>query len=123
MKRLAALLLAFTPAVVHADKSFTKGTTWDCAKDPVVAINHGGGSYTFKGTCKEVNVNGGGVTIKVEAVDTLNVNGGGCKVTIGTADTINVNGASNKITWKKAKSGDKPTVNVSGAENTIDQAK
>ena len=123
MKTLCALLLVCAPAIATADKSFTKGATWDCAKDPVVAINAAGGTYTLKGACKTVAINGGGVTIKADAVDELDVNGGSCKVTLGTADTINVNGASNKITWKKAKSGDKPNVNVNGASNSIDQAK
>ena len=123
MKKLACLLCLLTPALASADKSFTKGATWDCAKDPVVAINHGGGSYTFKGTCTSVNINGGGVTINAEAADTINVNGGSCKVTVGTVGTINVNGASNTITWKKAKSGDTPEVNVHGASNKVDQAK
>ncbi len=123
MKKIICALCLLTPALASADKSFTKGATWDCAKDPVVAINQGGGSYTFKGQCKQININGGGVTIKADTVDELNVNGGSCKVTLGTVDTINVNGATNKITWKKAKSGDKPTVNVNGADNKIDQAK
>ena len=123
MNRIVCLLLALVPATSFADKTFTKGTTWDCKKDPVVAINHGGGSYTLKGECTTVAINGGGVTLKAEAIDELDVNGGGCKVTVGTVATININGASNKVTWKTAKSGDKPEVNVNGAENKVDQAK
>lgn len=123
MNKLACLLIALTPALATADKSFTKSATWDCAKDPTVAINHGGGTYTFKGACKQINVNGGGVKLTVESVDTLNVNGGGCTATVGTLDVANINGAGNKLTWKKAKSGDKPTVNIVGADNKVDQAK
>ncbi len=123
MTKLACLLLVLAPAVASADKTFTAGATWDCKKDPVVSINHGGGSYTFKGACKTINVNGGGVTLKADDVETLNINGASGKATLGEVGTININGASNKITWKKAKGGDKPQVNTQGADNKVDQAK
>lgn len=123
MMKLACLLLVLTPALASADKALTRSASWDCAKDPVVNINHGGGSYHFKGECKQINVNGGGVTVKADDVDVLNVNGGGSKITVGTVGTININGASNKLTWKKAKTGDAPAVNVQGAGNDVAQAK
>lgn len=123
MKKLACLLLALTPALASADKSLTKGTTWDCKKDPVVAINHGGGTYKFTGECKTIAINGGGVTLSADDVDELSINGGGCTVTVGAADRIAINGATNKVTWKKGKSGDKPNITINGADNKIDQAK
>ncbi|MBV8761114.1 MAG: DUF3060 domain-containing protein [Deltaproteobacteria bacterium] len=122
MKRILFAVLVVS-GVASADKSFIKGTTWDCKKDPIVAINKGDGTYTFKGACKTIAINGGDVTLKAESVDEIEINGGGCKVTLGTVGTINVNGAENKVTWKKAKSGDKPAVNVNGADNSVDQAK
>ena len=123
MSKLVCLLLVLTPALASADKTFTKSAKWDCTKDATVSINHGGGSYTFTGACKVINVNGGGVKLTIESVDTLNINGGGSTATVGTADVVNINGAGNKLTWKKAKSGDKPQVNIMGAANKVDQAK
>jgi len=125
MTRLTILLLVLTPALALADKNYTggKGATWDCAKDPTVNINHGKGTYTFKGACKEINVNGGENKLTIAEVDTLNINGGKNTVDIGEIETLNVVGAGNTIRWKKTKSGDKPAVNVVGTENKVDQAK
>lgn len=123
MMKLACLLLVLTPALATADKTFTHSASWDCTKDPVVRINHGGGSYHVKGACKEIDINGGDVKLAAEDVDVLNINGGSCKVTVGAAGTINVNGASNKVSWKKAKAGDQPQVNIQGADNDVAQAK
>jgi len=41
MRTLVGLLIAFTPAVVHAGKVYNEGSggTWDCKKDPTVIIN------------------------------------------------------------------------------------
>ena len=123
MKIILALLLVSTlaPSLARADKEFESGSgaTWDCASDPTVNISHGGGSYTFKGACKQINVNGGSVTVVIESVEELNVNGASNKITVDAVDTISVNGAQNTIAWKKGKSGDKPTVNVNGERNKI----
>jgi len=125
MKRIlfAAVLLA--PGLAGADKNFTggKGTTWDCKKDPTVNINHGKGTYTFKGECKAININGGHNTLKIERVTDLNVNGASNTVTIDSVDSININGADNKITWKKAGTGDKPAVSTLGDGNSVTQGK
>ncbi len=123
MKRIAFLALMAAPGIASADKSLTKGTTWDCAKDAVVSIDHGGGTYTFKGACKTITLNGGGSHVSAEDVEVINVNAGGTTVAVDAVGTINVNGATNKISWKKAKSGDKPTITVNGANNKIDHAK
>ncbi len=128
MKTGIGLLFALAPVLAsttgHADKAFTKGkgAAWDCARDPVVNINHGSGTYTFTGKCTTININGGENKLTIESVDTLNVNGGKNTVTIGTADTINVMGSDNKVTYKTAKSGN-VTSNALGSKNTIEQAK
>jgi hypothetical protein len=128
MKRAIVLLIAIAPAIAPmtagADKLFNKGkgAAWDCNKDPVVNINHGGGSYTFTGKCRTININGGENKLTVETVDTINVNGGENTVAIGTVDTVNVNGSNNKVTYKTGKSG-KATARSLGANNTIDQVK
>ena len=104
-----------------ADKDFDSGSgaSWDCGSDPTVNINHGGGTFTFKGACKAINVNGGGVTVAIESVDELNVNGASNKVTVDAVDAINVIGAQNAISWKKGKTGDKPAVAVVGERNKV----
>jgi len=128
MKTGIALLIALAPMIApmtaRADKLYNKGkgATWDCAKDPVVNINHGEGTYTFTGKCKTINVNGGDNKLTIESVDTINVNGGDNTVAIGTADTINVNGSDNKVTYKTAKSG-KVTARAPGGGNTVEQVK
>lgn len=125
MNKLALLLCMIAPTVAVADKQFAKGkgATWDCTKDPVVIINHGSGSYTFKGTCTSLTVNGGKHKLAIERADTLTLNGAKNTVTIGTAGTIIVNGSKNQVTWKQAASGDEPTVTTSGTANKIEKAK
>ena len=125
MNRLSIALLILVPLAAHADRDYTrgKGSTWDCAKDPTVNINHGNGKYTLKGACETINVNGGSNTLVIDQVDTLNVNGAKNVVTVRAIDTLNVVGAKNKITWKTAKSGDAPTQNVAGVGNSITKAK
>jgi hypothetical protein len=113
------------PRLARADKTYTggKGATWDCKKDHTVNINHGKGKYTFKGECKEIHINGGDNTLKIESVDELDVNGGKNTITVGTVDAININGASNKVSWKKSKSADKPAIKTEGDGNKVTQAK
>lgn len=120
-----ALLLVLVPAIAAADKTYTggKGATWDCKKDPTIYINHGSGKYTFTGDCKSIHINGGKNTLVIASVDALTLSGGKNKVTIGTVDSIKIEGADNQITWKKAKSGDKPTVDGQGANEQVSQAK
>jgi hypothetical protein len=133
MKTLTILLLVLTPAIVltgastaaRADKSFTggKGGTWDCAKDPTVVINTGNGTYTFKGACKSISVNGGSNKLTIAGVDELNLTGAKNKIDVDEVGAINIIGTDNAIRWKKTKSGDKPDTSVVGNGNTIDKAK
>lgn len=128
MKTGIALLIAIAPMIApitaQADRQFIKGkgTSWDCAKDPVVTINHGEGTYTFTGKCTTINVNGGDNKLTIESVDTINVNGGDNTVAIGTADKNNVNGSDNKVTYRTAKSG-KVRARSPGDGNTVEQVK
>ena len=121
VKILLALVLTLSPSLALADKDFLSGggATWDCASDPVVNVNTSKGTYTFKGACKAINLNGSSLTVTIESVDELNINGASNKVTVDAADAINVNGASNTVAWKKGKSGDKPAANVVGAGNKV----
>lgn len=127
MTKLIVFALALiAPSLALADKNYTggKGATWDCAKDPTVNINHGKGTYTFKGACKAININGGHNTLVIEIVESIDVNGASNVITAGSVDTININGADNKITWKKSKgAGDKPAVTTLGQNNSVTQGK
>ena len=120
-KQLVALMIvALSPTSALADKDIITGSaTWDCAKDATVNIVHGGGSYTFKGACKEVNVQGGSNRITAQAIDELNIQGADNTVTVGTIDQINIVGSKNRVTWSKAKSGDKPSQSVVGTDNKL----
>jgi hypothetical protein len=119
----ALAVIPSLPSLTLADKGFTGrggGGTWDCKSDPVVNINHGGGTYTFQGACKSINLNGGKSTLTIESTDQLNVTGASNTITVGEIDQINVVGANNTITWKKAKHGDRPGVATVGANNKIE---
>ena len=123
MKKLA-LLLALIPVTAIADKNYNggKGAVWDCAKDPIVKINHGRGKYTFKGACETIYLNGGQSKLTIESVGTLHVNAAQNTISIGTVDSINLTGAQNKITYKKAK-GDSVNVSDNGVGNSVAQTK
>ena len=120
-KQLVALMIvALSPTAAFADKSIIGASaTWDCAKDATVNIVHGKGTYTFKGACKAVNVQGGGNRITAQAIDELNIQGANNTVTVGTIDQINIVGANNRVTWSKPKSGDKPAQSVVGTDNKL----
>ena len=100
-----------------------KSATVDCTKDPHVASSNGMGTYTFKGACQRITVGGGVNTLTIEAVETLVISGAKNTVAVGTVGTIDVSGAMNAVTWKKAKTGDKPTLKGQPNKNTIAQAK
>ncbi len=121
MKQLVALLIMLAPLAAQADKNYMggKGATWDCKSDPVVNINHGKGVYTFKGACKEININGGENKVTIESVGTFNLNGGKSVIDIGAVDAIQVVGSDNKITYKKGLSVDAPAVNQTGSGNSV----
>lgn len=126
MVKVLFLLIALAPATAFADKDLSEpsdGTTWDCASDPKVNVNYGGGTFTFTGTCEEVNVNGTKVIVKAENVDTLNVNGASNKISTLILSAANINGTSNKITYKKAKTGKKPKVASVGKGNAVTKVK
>ncbi len=126
MFKACMLVIALAPAVAYADKDLSTpedGTTWDCGTDPKVNVNYAEGSFTFTGTCEEVNVNGAKVTVKAENVDTLNVNGDKNKISTLILGAVNINGTSNKVTYKKAKTGKKPKVAAVGKGNGVTKVK
>ncbi len=122
MRKLALCSLIFAPAV-YADTTVDKNGTYDCKTDPVVRIGHARGNFVFTGECKSIDVPMGKNKVTIESVELLHVDGGANTIAVGAVGTINVNGADNKITWKKAKSGDKPTLKGDLGKNTITQDK
>ncbi len=126
MLKACFLVVALAPAIAHADKELaepTDGTTWDCASDPKVNVSYSGGTFTFTGTCEEVNVSGSNVKVKAENVDTLNVNGDKNSVATNVLGAVNINGTSNKVTYKKPKTGKKPAVASNGTRNGVTKVK
>ena len=126
MLKACLVLLGLIPSIAYADKDLvepTDGTTWDCASDPKVNVNYSGGTFTFTGTCEEVNVNGSKVTVTAENVDTLNLNGAGNKISTVILGAANINGTTNKVTYKKAKVGKKPKVTSNGRGNAVKKVK
>ena len=125
MNKLAVLIAATVgfagSSIAHADKTFLtgKGATWDCKQDPVVTINHGKGTYTFKGSCKTINLNSGGSTLTIDSVDSLNINGANNTVTVNTTDSINIVGSLNTVTYRSAIHGDAPSVSKVGSNNVV----
>jgi hypothetical protein len=124
MKKLFVICaIALVPALASADKTFTgtKDGAWDCAKEPNVRIMRGQGTYTFKGACTAITVQGGNNKLTIESVDSLQITGGGNQITVGTLDSVAIVGANNSVTWKKAKSGDKPKSSAVGSDNKVNQ--
>lgn len=126
LKQLALLFgLALTPTLAFADKDFTDadGATYDCAEDATVNITNGSGTFTLTGACKEINVNGSKLVVAIADVEELNLNGASNAVTVDVIGAIHINGAKNKVTWKKAKTGKKPSVATNGRGNSVAKAK
>ena len=122
---VAVSLVLAAPVVAHADKTFKsgKGTTWDCKKDATVVVNASKGTWTFKGACKSITLNGASHKVKIASTETLSVTGAKNTVTVGSVGTLNVTGAQNKVTWTKAATGDAPTISDTGFGNTITATK
>jgi hypothetical protein len=117
MRTLIGLLIALTPAVVHAGKTYNDGAggTWDCKKDPTVTINANHGTYTFKGACTSISVNGNTNKVAIESVDRLEVNGNENLIEADTASRIGTNGNANKVTYKQGT----PKITNPGTDNQI----
>jgi hypothetical protein len=121
MIRLALAVLCFAAPVTASAKSFNagRGTTWDCAKDPDVTINHSNGTYTFKGACKKISVNGSSLKITIESVDRLSVNGSANTIAVTAVDDLSVNGSQNQITYARGVQRATPAISNRGVGNTI----
>jgi len=119
-KFVAIVVVALAPVTAFADKNILGASaSHDCSSDPVVNIRHGKGTYTFKGACKTINVQGGGNTVTTETADELNIQGSDNTVNVGTLGSTNIVGTNNKVAFKKAKSGDKPEVSIVGTGNKV----
>jgi hypothetical protein len=121
----AVVVSLAAPGRALADKVFRsgKGATWDCKQDPVVKIDQAAGSYTFKGACKVVHVNGSLNKITIESSEAVNLTGAQNTVTIGAVDALELVGASNTVTYRSGVSRDAPKVSDVGAANRVSREK
>ena len=117
MRILVGLLIALTPAVVHAAKIYNEGSggTWDCKKDPAVVINISDATFTFKGACTSIVVNGSTDKLTIEGVDRLVVNGNDNMIDADSLSRITVNGNTNKVAYRKGT----PKITDLGSGNRI----
>ncbi|MCX5742950.1 MAG: DUF3060 domain-containing protein [Proteobacteria bacterium] len=117
MRTLLGLMLVLAPTLASADQTFNdgRGGTVDCKKDPAVTINTNSGSYTLKGACTAVSVNGNANKLSIESVAALDVNGNENVIDVASADAITTNGNSNKVTFKKGT----PKIGNLGTDNAI----
>ena len=126
MKRFVGLLFAASliPASALADAVYTTNSAnHDCAKEPNAVINHGGGTYTFTGTCEKITVNGGENKVTIDGVKKLSITGSGNTVNVNAAEKINVTGSDNTVNYKKGIDSPKPKVGSLGQGNKINQVK
>ena len=127
---LAAIAIAFAfaslatgPGAARAEKIYTdKTATHDCAKEPEVTINVGGGTYTLTGPCTKVVVTGGDNKLKAESALKLSINGSKNSVEIDAVDRLAVNGHDNTVTYKRGVTG-KPKAAAIGGRNNLNQVK
>ncbi len=104
MSKLVCLMLILAPVVAAAGSyNEGKGATHDCAKDADVAINIDGGTFTFKGACQQIAVNGNDNKITIDQVGRLSVNGNGNTITANQITALSTNGNKNKVNYGKTK--------------------
>jgi hypothetical protein len=117
-------LLVLLPATALADQSYNseKTVTHDCAKEPRVSINVGGGTYTLTGPCTKVAINGAGNKIKADSVEKLAITGSKNVIDVDAVDKLAVTGNDNTVTYKRGVSG-KPKVASIGTNNKLTQVK
>lgn len=120
---LVLALAALRPATARAERVYTdKAATHDCAKEPEVTINAGGGTYTLTGPCTKVVVTGGENKLKADSVVKLSVTGSKNTVEVEAVDRVAVNGHDNTVTYKRGVTG-KPKVAAIGGRNNLNQVK
>lgn len=116
-------LLTLRPATARAERIYTdKAATHDCAKEPEVTINAGGGTYTLTGPCTKVVVNGGDNKLTADSVVKLSVTGSKNTVEVEAVDRVAVNGHENTISYKRGVTG-KPKLAAIGGRNHLNQVK
>lgn len=135
----AALLLTLTGCVTiqvnprdGEDGEGRLAETVACASDKDVTLTEPGAAYTVTGSCREVIVEGTGITVAAEKVRELTVRGDGNAVTVSEFATLNVEGQRNVIETldggDAVVNGDEnelysasnlDAVNVSGQDNDV----
>jgi Protein of unknown function (DUF3060) len=121
MRQIVAFVIVVSgvlaPGLARADKTYNmgKGGTWDCAKDDGVTINANNGTYTFKGACNRISVNGNNNKLTIATAKSLDINGNNNTAALTSVDSIQTNGNNNHVTYKKGS----PNVSNPGSHNTI----
>lgn len=122
MKTVLAGLLVLSASVAAADVSEMdnhRTVSVDCAKDANVTLLGNQNTYTLKGTCTLLRVQGNNNTVHADTVATINVDGNDNSVTASATNNINVRGDRNTVKYK----ADKPGIANAGKGNTISQTK
>jgi hypothetical protein len=123
MRAVLAALLALAPATALAERTYTdKAATHDCTKEPEVAINASGGTYTLTGPCTKLTVNGADNKLKADSVVKVTVTGSKNTLEIDAVDRLAVTGNDNAVNYKRGVSG-KPKAASVGANNKLNQVK
>jgi len=136
MKPIVFAILAFAlPAVAAAESKII-----DCATQPETSISDNKGTFTFKGACKMIAVEGNENTVSIEQVETLTlpgnrntaqatkadavaVPGNENTVQVGTTSAISAAGNKNTVGWKSAGKKAKPKISNTGNKNKIAKVK
>lgn len=119
MNKFICVLCVLTPAIAFAGKAYNEGSggSWDCGKDPNIAININDGTFTFTGACKSIAINGNHNTVNVDTAAAIAANGNDNTVNYGkTKPKIADNGNGNKFNagGAGAKKTDKPAASDAG---------
>ena len=121
MRAVLVALLTLLPATALAERVYTdKAATHDCAKEPEVAINASGGTYTLTGPCTRLAITGADNKVKADSAVKVTVNGSKNTVEIDAVDRLGVTGNENLVTYRRGVSG-KPRAAAVGANNKLSQ--
>ena len=117
-----ALVLLLVSSLAYADKAADKPAepeTKDCTDKATITISQSKKTFGFHGQCKKITITGSKNVVSIESVDKLVVGGTDNLVEVDEVDNIATSGARNSVTYKKAKTGDKPKITKSGSNKVI----
>src|SRR4029079_15409820 len=83
--------------------------------DPAVVINISDATFTFKGACTSITVNGSTDKLTIDSVDRLAVNGNDNAIDADSISRLAINGYTNKVAYRKGT----PKISNLGSDNKI----